>query len=62
MQIVAFITEPATVRAILAHLGEPVRPPARAPPLWDRPEAGQGDFDPYAEPAPAYEFDQRIAW
>ena len=66
MQIVAFITEPPTVRAILAHLGEPIRPPviapARAPPLWDRPEGGQGDFDPYAQPEPAYEFDQRIAW
>ena len=41
MRIVAFITEPTTVRAILDHLGEPIRPPiiapARGPPLWDVP-------------------------
>jgi hypothetical protein len=58
MQIVAFIIEPATVRAILAHLGEPIHPPVIAPARG----AGQGDFDPYVQPAPAYQFDQRIAW
>jgi hypothetical protein len=25
-------------------------------------DAGQGGLDPYAELAPDYEFDQRIAW
>ncbi|MGH8702563.1 MAG: transposase [Burkholderiales bacterium] len=64
MRIVAFITDPGTVRAILAHLGEPIHPPAiapaRGPPLWDMPEAAR--LDPHAQPAPAYEFDQRIAW
>lgn len=30
-QIVAFVTEPATVRTILAHVGEPIRPPVIAP-------------------------------
>ncbi len=35
---------------------------ARGPPLWDMPDAGQRDFDPQAQPAPDYEFDQRIAW
>jgi hypothetical protein len=32
------------------------------PPLWDLPDARTGDFDPHAQPAPKYEFDQRIAW
>ena len=50
------------MRAILAHLGEPTAPPriapARGPPLWGLPDAGPGDFDPHAQPAPEYEFDQ----
>ena len=66
MRIVGFITDPSTVRAILVHLGEPVRPPAiapaRGPPLWDLPDAAWDHFDPQAQPAPAYEFDQRVAW
>jgi hypothetical protein len=66
MRIVGFITDPSTVRTILAHLGEPIRPPAiapaRGPPLWDMPEAARGQLDPQAQPAPAYEFDQRVAW
>jgi hypothetical protein len=36
--------------------------PARGPPLWDMPDAGAGTFDRRAQPAPEYEFDQRIAW
>ena len=32
------------------------------PPLWDLPDAGAGGFDPHAQPAPEYAFDQRIAW
>jgi hypothetical protein len=58
MRIIAFITAAPTVRAILAHLGEPTAPPriapARGPPRWP--------WDPSAQPEPAYEFDQRIAW
>ena len=54
------------MRQILAHLGEPTSPPrlapARGPPLWEMPDAGQRGFDPQAQPAPDYEFDQRIAW
>jgi hypothetical protein len=54
------------VRDILAHLGEPTAPPriapARGPPLWDLPDAGTADFDPHAQPAPEYAFDQRIVW
>ena len=66
MRIIAFTTDPSTIRDILAHLGEPTAPPRIAParglPLWDLPDAGPGNFDPDAQPAPAYEFDQRIAW
>ena len=66
MQIVAFLTDPTSVREMLAHLGEPIRPPviapARALTLWDMRDAGQGDFDPSAQPPPTYEFGQRIAW
>jgi hypothetical protein len=36
--------------------------PARGPPLWDLPDAGAAGFDPHAQPAAEYEFDQRIAW
>jgi len=47
-------------------VGEPTPPPrmapARDPPLWERTDAGQGQFDPQAQSAPDYEFDQRIAW
>ena len=50
MRIVAFITEPSTVRAILAHRGEAICPPtivpARGPPRWDLPDAAWEDFDP----------------
>ncbi|MDQ2963894.1 MAG: IS91 family transposase, partial [Pseudomonadota bacterium] len=65
MRIIAFITDPTTVRDILAHLGEPSSAPtvapARGPPLWDMPDAGPREID-QAQPAPEYEFDQRIAW
>jgi hypothetical protein len=66
MRIIAFITEAPAVRDILAHLGEPTSAPrmapARGPPLWEMPDAGQGESDPQAQPAPDYDFDQRIAW
>jgi hypothetical protein len=48
------------VRKILAHLGEPTSPPRLAPACG--PPAGQGGFDPQAQPAPDYELDQRISW
>jgi hypothetical protein len=28
----------------------------------EMPDAGKDRFDHYAQPAPEYEFDQRIAW
>lgn len=66
MRLVAFVTEAAAVRDILAYLGEPIAPPrlapARGPPLWETPGIGNGEFDPRAQPAPDYNFDQRIAW
>lgn len=66
MRIIAFINEAATVHDILAHLGEPTSPPrmvpARCPPLWDMSDAAPTECDPQAQPAPDYEFDQRIAW
>ena len=66
MRIIAFITDAPNVRAILAHLGEPISPPriapARGPPVSDPPDARAGGFDPHAQPAPEYEFDQRIIW
>jgi hypothetical protein len=65
MRIIAFITEAPTVHDILAHLREATSPPrmapARGPPLWERADAGQGEYDPKAQPVPDYEFDQRIA-
>jgi hypothetical protein len=65
MRIIAFLTEAPAVRQILAHLGEATSPsslmPARGPPPWEMPDAWQRGFDPQAQPAPDYEFDQRIA-
>jgi len=66
MRIIAFVTDPSTVRDILGHLGEPAAPPriapARGPPLWDLPDGVTGDGGPHAQPAPEYEFDQRLTW
>ena len=66
MRIIAFLTDAGAVRDILTDLGEPTSPPrlmpARAPPLWERQSATLGEDDPQAQPAPEYEFDQRIAW
>lgn len=70
MRVIAFITEAAARRDILAHLGEPIAPPtiaqARGPPLWAALDAARLDSIPAADlstpPPPACEFDQRIAW
>jgi hypothetical protein len=35
--------------------------PALGPPLREMADAGQGGFEPQAQPAPDYELDQRIA-
>jgi hypothetical protein len=64
--VVAFINHAMAVCEILAYLGEPTSAPsmaqARGPPLWARHDGGQDEYDPQTQPAPDYEFDQRIAW
>lgn len=71
MRIIAFIDDASTVRKILDHIGESAQPPriapARDPPLWEAAIASeQAGNDPLwdmlAQPAPEFEFDQRIAW
>ena len=67
MKIIAFVTETPSVRAILAHIGEPTRPPtiapARGPPAWDdTPVEVDPGYDLLAQPDPEMEFDQRIQW
>ena len=76
MRIIAFmaqghaVNEGPVIREILGHLGEPTSAPrlapARGPPLWELPVAGQAapepEADPLAQPAPDYDFDQRVAW
>ena len=67
MRIIAFLTDPVAVPAILAHLGEPTAPPriapARGPPLWEAADAEHiPAAHPLLQPAPAFEFDQRLSW
>jgi hypothetical protein len=65
MRIIAFIADGAAIREILGHLSEPTVPPglspARGAPLWEGSGVEAGDIDPQFQPAPDYEFDQRIA-
>jgi hypothetical protein len=49
MRLIAFLTEPCSIRAILAHLGEPTTPPPLAPRARD---------PPYLDAALAFDFDQ----
>lgn len=69
MRIIAFITEGPegpVIREILGHLGELTSPPrlmpARGPSLWEIVGVEPDESDPQAQPAPDYEFDQRVAW
>ncbi len=68
MRIIAVINEGPVIREILGHLGEPISAPrlapARGPPLWELPvdDQAERETDPPAQPAPDYEFDQRVAW
>jgi hypothetical protein len=74
MRLIAFVTEGTQIRKILNHIGMDSEPPhispARGPPLWDDCGDAQMDdgvhIDPHwdlaAQPAPAYEADQRINW
>jgi Putative transposase/Transposase zinc-binding domain len=68
MKILAFLTDPPVVRAILLHLDFPHRPPplapARGPPQIDfltDPSDQTPGFDPAEpEPVPEFEFDQSV--
>jgi len=73
LRIIAFLTDPAPVRAILDHLGLPNHPPplapGRGPPAFaTEPDLDTSDFDfdqspafdpTNPEPIPEFEFDQR---
>jgi hypothetical protein len=63
VRIITLITEASSGREILAHPCEPTSAPrlvpARGSPLWEIPDAGKDRFAP--QPAPDYQFDQRIA-
>ena len=64
MEIIAFITEAPTVRAILTHIGEPSEAPpispCRGPPAWEMLDQ-TAEFDP-VHPEPEYDFDQSVSW
>ena len=65
MKVLSFLTEPATVQAILVHLDLPHRPPrlspARGPPQADLLLDQTPDFDlTEPEPVPDYDFDQSV--
>ena len=67
MRVIAFITDASTIRDLLDHLGEPTAPPriapARGPPLWEAADAEHiPAAHPLLQPAPAFEFDQRLSW
>jgi hypothetical protein len=74
MRLIAFLTEPASIRTLLAHRGEPTTPPplaprARAPPELEAEGVGTAAFafdqspswDPLTPPPdPAVSFDQTL--
>ena len=66
MAIIAFVTEPAQVSRVLAHIGEPVRAPPLAPARvaadWADDARMREEIDPGAQPMPEYDFDQRVSW
>jgi len=57
MRLIAFLTDPASIRTILARLGEPTTPPPLSPRARDPPELE-------AEPVGAlgFAFDQSPSW
>ncbi len=65
MKVLAFITDPPVLSAILVHLDLPHRPPplapARAPPQRDLLIDQTSSFDPAEpEPVPDFQFDQSL--
>lgn len=74
-RIIAFVTNLASIRAILGHIEEPMHPPRLAPARDPSARAGDNHagevidsagesagLDPPAQPEPEYSFDQRILW
>lgn len=65
MRLIAFLTDPASVKPILVHLGLPAEPPplapARDPPLEGIDQTPAFDMTDPA-PVPEYEFDQTVSW
>jgi hypothetical protein len=57
MRLIAFLTDPASIRMILAHLGEPTTPPLLAPRARD-PPALEAD----RVGTPGFAFDQSPPW
>ena len=71
MRIIAFVSDANTIQKILGHIGESTQPPtispARGPPLWEaamtaKEEHNEPQYDLAAQPAPEFQFDQRISW
>jgi len=66
MRLIAFVTDPLALKAILGHLGEPTTPPevarARGPPLWDPAPEPTPRWEDAPAPVPEYVFDQRLNW
>ena len=64
MEIIAFVTDAPTVRAILTHIGEPAEAPplspSRGPPAWEMFDQ-TAEFDPL-DPEAEFDFDQRVSW
>jgi hypothetical protein len=73
MRIIALVTDPASIQAILAHMGEPTRSPPLAPtrdaPVWAGdndagevmdPEGEPAGIEALAQPEPAFIFEPRI--
>ena len=54
MRLIAFITQPDAIAAILTHFGEPLTPPPLAPRARAPPELDTGE--------PAQPLDQSFAW
>ena len=64
VEIISFISEAPTVRAILTHIGEPAEAPplspSRGPPAWEMFDQ-TAEFD-LLDPEAEFDFDQRVSW
>ena len=64
VEIISFITEAPTVRAILTHIGEPAEAPplspSRGPPAWELFDQAV-ELDP-VDPEAEFDFDQSVSW